>query len=113
MSTGHAHRAKHYLYIELDKWRPLFSTVQLKQFRDGSTTTETCYQALIATPFIPSNIGVPAPLPPVTITVNRYGNLDIPASLGFDAGVPLQPSLQYSVSLDMSMDKAKTLFVHS
>ena len=91
----------------------LFSTVQLKQFRDGSTTTDACYQALVETPFIPSNIGVPSPLPPVTITVNQYGNLDIPGNLGFQPCVPLQPSLQYCVSLDMSMSKARTLFVNS
>ena len=40
----------------------LFSTVQLKQFRD--LPTGACFQAVVETPFTPSNIGVPQPLPP-------------------------------------------------
>lgn len=90
-----------------------FSTVQLKQFRDASSPTDACYQALVATPFIPSNIGAPIALPPVTITVGQYASLDIPGSLGFPAGVPLQPSLQYAVTLDMSTRNATNLFVNS
>jgi hypothetical protein len=90
----------------------LFSTVQLKQFRDASNTSEACYQSLLKTPFTPSNIGVPTPLPPVTIKVKPYGNIDIPASLGIGTGA-LQPLLQYAVTLDMSMGKATTLFVNS
>jgi Acetoacetate decarboxylase (ADC) len=87
-----------------------FSTVQLKQFRDAPSITDACYQAVVATPFTPSNIGAPNPLPPVTITVDTYASLDIPGSLGFPACVPLLPSLQYSVTLDMSMSNATTLF---
>jgi hypothetical protein len=90
-----------------------FSTVQLKQFRDPSTLTDACYQAIISTPFTLSNLRPPKPLPPVTITVDRYASIDIPKSLGFAAGVPLQPAWQYSVMLDMGMDNATTLFVNS
>ena len=66
---------------------------------------------MVATPFTPSNIGVPTPLPSVTITVEKYDSLDIPGSFGFPPGVPLQPILQYAVTLDMSMQNAKNLFV--
>jgi Acetoacetate decarboxylase (ADC) len=90
-----------------------FSTVQLKQFRDGSSTDDACYQAVLATPFMPLNINVPAPLPAVTITVNPYESLNIADSLGFSPGVAMRPLLQFSVSLDMSMSKARTLFVNS
>jgi len=90
-----------------------FSTVQLKQFRDPSSPTDACYQAVVATPFTLSNIGAPTALPPVTITVEQYASLDIPGSLGFPAGVPLQPALQYAVTLDMSTRNATNLFVNS
>ena len=87
-----------------------YSTVQLKQFRD--LPSGTCFQAVVATPFEPLNIGVPQPLPPVTITVHDYASLDIPGSLGFESGKPLQPSLQYSISLDMRMGQGINLFVN-
>jgi acetoacetate decarboxylase len=89
----------------------LFSTVQLKQFRD--LPTGACFQAVVETPFTPSNIGVPQPLPPVSVTVNSYASLDIPGSLGLPAGVALQPALQYSLSLDMSMQNGSDLFINS
>ena len=90
-----------------------FSTVQLKQFRDPSNLTDACYQAVISTPFTLSNLRPPKPLPPATITVDRYASIDIPKSLGFPAGVPLQPMLQFQVTLDMGMGNATTLFVNS
>ena len=89
----------------------IFSTVQLKQFRD--LPSGACFQAVVSTPFTPSNFGVPKPLPPVTVTVNSYASLDIPGSLGFPAATPLRPALQYSVSLDMSMGNGSDLFVNS
>jgi Acetoacetate decarboxylase (ADC) len=88
-----------------------FSTVKLKQFRDASNSTDACYQAVVTTPFTPSNISVPTALPPVTITVEKYDSLDIPSSFGFPPGVPLQPALQCAVTLDMSMQNATNLFV--
>lgn len=88
-----------------------FSTVQLKQFRN--LPTAACFQAIVETPFTPSNVDVPQPLPPVSITVNAYASLDIPGSLGFPAGVALQPALQYSISLDMSMQNGSDLFINS
>ena len=91
----------------------VFSTVHLKQFRDAESSTEACYQAVVTAPFTPSNISVPKPLPPVTITVDKYASLDIAGSLGFPAGVPLTPSLQYSVTLDMRMSGLTNLFVNS
>jgi hypothetical protein len=87
-----------------------FSTVQLKQSRD--TPTEACYQAVVSTPFTPSNVEASTQLPAATITVNTYASLDIPGCLGFQAGTPLQPSLQYSVELDMSMGRIRDLFVN-
>jgi hypothetical protein len=90
-----------------------FSTVQLKQFRDASSPTDACYQAVVATPFAPSGIGVPTALPPVTITVEKYDSLDIPKSFGFPHGVPLQPALQYAVTLNMSTQNASNLFVNN
>jgi hypothetical protein len=90
-----------------------FSTVQLKQFRDASSLTEACYQAVVATQFTPSNIGAPVALPPVTVTVGQYASLDIPGSLGFPADTPLQPLLQYAVTLDMRASNATNLFVNS
>ena len=89
----------------------LYSTVQLKQFRD--LPGGACFQAVVETPFTPTNVGVPQPLPPVSITVNSYASLDIPGSLGFPAGVALQPAQQYSISLDMSMQNGSDLFVNS
>jgi Acetoacetate decarboxylase (ADC) len=90
-----------------------FSTVQLKQFRDAPSTTDACYQAVMATRFTPSNIGPPNPLPPVSITVSKYASLDIPGSLGVSVDVPLHPSMQYTLTLDMSMSSAASLFVNS
>jgi hypothetical protein len=89
----------------------IFSTVQLKQFRD--MPAGACFQAVVSTPFTPSNVGVPQPLPPVSVTVNSYASLDIPGSLGFPAGKALQPALQYSVSLDMDMGNGSDLFINS
>ncbi len=88
----------------------VFRTVQLKQSRE--TVTGACYQAVINTSFRPTAIYSMTSLAPVTITVNKYASLDIPGSLGFPAGVPLQPSLQYSIQLDMSMSQASVLFVN-
>lgn len=90
-----------------------FSTVQLKQFRDASSLTKSCYQAVLSTPFTPSQVGPPVPLGPVTVAVETYASLDIPGALGFQAGTPLQPLLQYSVELGMSMGQGTTLFVNS
>jgi hypothetical protein len=89
----------------------MFSTVQLKQFRD--LPSGACFQAVVNTPFTPSNIGMPKPLPPVTVTVNSYASLDIPGNLGLPPGVPLRPLLQYSISLDMGMGSGSDLFVNS
>jgi hypothetical protein len=91
----------------------IFSTVQLKQFRDAASLTDACYQAVVATPFTPSGIGAPSLLPPVTITVNKYASLDIPGAFGFQPGKALRPSLHYSVGLNMSMGNATNLFVNS
>jgi len=88
----------------------LFTTVQLKQFRD--LPTNACYQAVVTTRFMPENIKIPKLLPPVTITVNKYASLDIPGSLGFPAGQPLRPLLQYQVSLDMSMSHGENIFIN-
>jgi hypothetical protein len=68
---------------------------------------------VVATPFTPSNIGMPTALPSVTITVEKYDSLDIPGSFGFPPSVPLQPVLQYAVTLDMSMQNATNLFVNA
>jgi hypothetical protein len=89
----------------------MFSTVQLKQFRD--LPANACFQAVVNTPFTPSKIGMPKALPPVTITVNSYATLDIPGALGFASATPLQPTLQYSVTLDMSMGNGVDLFVNN
>jgi hypothetical protein len=86
------------------------STVQLKQFRD--LPTGACFQAVVQTPFTPSKVGALKPLPPVSITVNEYDSLKIPTSLGLRANKPLQPLLQYSVSLNMTMSNGSNLFVN-
>jgi hypothetical protein len=86
-----------------------FSTVQLKQFRD--LPTGACFQAIVNTPFSPYNVGAVSPLPPVSITVREYDSLKIPTSLGLQANTPLEPLLQYSVSLDMRMSNGSNLFV--
>lgn len=90
----------------------LFSTVQLKQFRDAQCPNDACYQALVSTPFMPSKISAPTSLPPVTITVEQYPTLDIPGNLGFKPGVPLQPILQYAMTFDMSVSNATNIFVN-
>jgi hypothetical protein len=89
-----------------------FETVQLKQFRD--LPNGACFQAVVNTPFsfAPSSIGAVKPLPAVSITVNEYDSLKIPTSLGLQPNTPLQPLLQYSVSLDMRMDNGSNLFVN-
>jgi hypothetical protein len=94
----------------LAKIPDVFSTIQLKQARD--TPADACYQAVVSTPFTPSNVQVPTPLPAAAITVNSYASLDIPGVLGFPAATPLQPSLQYSVGLDMSMGRIRDIFVN-
>ena len=88
----------------------IFTTVQLKQFRD--LPTNACFQAVVTTRFMPENVNPPELLPPVTITVNKYASLDIPGSLGFPAGHPINPSLRYQVSLDMSMSHGENIFVN-
>jgi len=87
-----------------------FSTVQLKQFRD--LPSGACFQAVVNTPFTPYNIGAVIPLPPVSITVREYDSLKIPTSLGLQANTPLQPLLQFSVSLDMRMGNGSDLFIN-
>jgi hypothetical protein len=88
----------------------LFTTVQLKQFRD--LPTNACFQAVVNTPFTPENVQIPELLSPVTVTVNKYASLDIPGSLGFPAGKALHPSLRYQVSLDMSMSHGENIFIN-
>jgi hypothetical protein len=102
-----------YLQVLLANVPNAFSTIELKQFRDASSLTDACYQAVVATRFSPSNIGTPAALPAVTVTVGQYESLDIPGSLGFPANTPLQPLQQYAVSLDMSAPSSVNLFVNS
>jgi hypothetical protein len=87
-----------------------FSTVQMKQFRD--LPANACFQALVQTPFMPSIPSALTPLPPVTVTVHSYKSLDMPSDLGFPAEVAMRPSLQYSVSLDMSMSNGIDLFIN-
>lgn len=89
-----------------------FSTVQLKQFRDAPSLTAACYQAVVAVSSSLSNIQQPVPLPPATITVNKYASLDIPAALGIQSGAALKPLLQYSVNLDMKINDATNIFVN-
>jgi Acetoacetate decarboxylase (ADC) len=90
-----------------------FSTIGLQQFRDASSQTDACYQAVVATHFAPYQIGTPTALPAATVTVNQYASLDIPGSLGFPAGTPLQPMLQYAVTVSMKASGATNLFVNS
>ena len=99
-----------YLQMLLEDVPGLFTTVQLKQFRD--VPTNACFQAVVTTRFMPENVQVPELLPPVTITVNKYASLDIPGSLGFQAGHPIQPLLRYQVSLDMSMSHGENIFIN-
>jgi hypothetical protein len=89
-----------------------FSSVQLKQFRDAANPVNACYQAIVSTPFTLSNIRMPKPLPSVVVTLKKYASLDIPGSLGIPADIPLQPLLQYAVSLDMRMSSAINLYVN-
>jgi acetoacetate decarboxylase len=98
------------LQMLLADFPQFFTTVQLKQFRN--LPTDACFQAVVNTPFMPENVQIPKLLPPVTITVNKYASLDIPGSLGFDAGKKLHPSLRYQVSLDMSMSHGENIFVN-
>jgi len=90
-----------------------FSSVGLKQFRDAPSLTNACYQAVVATHFAPYGIGTPTPLPAATVKVKQYASLDIPGSLGFAANTPLQPILQYAVTLSMRAPGATNLFVNS
>lgn len=90
-----------------------FSTIGLKQFRDASSLTEACYQAVVATHFAPYQIGTPTALPAATVRVNQYASLDIPGSLGFTPNTPLQPMLQYALTLSMKAPGATNLFVNS
>jgi len=90
----------------------VFSTVQLKQFRDAPSVTGACYQAIVSTPFSPSKIGNLEPLPAATVTIKSYASLDIPKALGIPANTPITPALQYSVELDMKMVGATNLFVN-
>jgi hypothetical protein len=94
----------------LQDFPEFFTTVQLKQFRN--LPTDACFQAVVNTPFTPENVEIPKLLPPVTIKVNKYASLDIPGSLGFDAGKKLHPSLRYQVSLDMSMSHGENIFIN-
>jgi hypothetical protein len=87
-----------------------FAIVELKQFRDAASLTDACYQAVVSTRFSPSNIGQPQALPPVKVTVNSYASLDIPGSLGLPPN-PIEPLLQYAVSMDLSTSSAQNLFV--
>lgn len=89
-----------------------FATVELKQFRDAASLTEACYQAVVATRFSPTNIKPPSAPPPVRVTVNSYASLDIPGSLGLPPN-PIEPLLQYEVSMDLSAGSAVNLFVNS
>ncbi|MBV8925344.1 MAG: hypothetical protein JOZ74_08235 [Bradyrhizobium sp.] len=100
-----------YLQLLLAAVPDAFATIELKQFRDAESLTEACYQAVVATRFAPSNIGAPQPLPPVTVTVAKYASLNIPRDLGFPADTPIQPLLQYAVTLDLSATGADNLFV--
>lgn len=90
-----------------------FSTIQLKQFRDAQCPDEACYQALVGTPFTPTKVGLPTLLPPVTVTVEQYASLDIPGTLGFKPGVPLQPTLQYAMKFGMTIGSATNIFVNT
>ena len=89
-----------------------FSTVQLKQFRDAANVDEACYQAIVSTPFVPSNIRKLQPLPSTTVTIESYASLNIPKALGLPVNAPIEPTLQYSVELDMKMTTATNLFVN-
>src|SRR6202012_3189386 len=46
-----------------------FAAVQLKQFRNVPSETESCYQAVVATSFAVTAIDPPSPLAPVSVTV--------------------------------------------
>lgn len=90
-----------------------FSTIGLKQFRDASSLTEACYQAVVATHFALYHVGAATALPAATVMVKQYASLDIPGSLGFAANTPLQPMLQYAATVSMKAPGATNLFVNS
>jgi hypothetical protein len=101
-----------YLQSFLEDVPDEFATVQLKQFRNAPSTAESCYQAVVATSFAITHIDPPSPLPPVSVTVATYESLDIPGGLGLPT-TPIEPLLQYSLKLDMSVSGADNLFVRS
>jgi len=90
----------------------LLRTVQLKEFRSPSSTTDACYQSIVEGQFSANNFQVLNP-PPAQININSYATLSIAATLGLDASMPLYPISQYAATCDLVYTHEEAIFVNS
>ena len=90
----------------------LLRTVQIKEFRSPSSTTDACYQSIVEGQFSANNFQVLNP-PPAQININSYATLSIAATLGLNTSTPIYPISQYAATCDLVYNQEKTIFVNS
>ncbi len=93
-----------------------FSTVQIKQFRDGGNDAYACYQALLRGAFTVSNVQLQSVPAPSEIDIPRYDSLQIASNLGLlpAAGSTFyKPKWEYTMTCDMGYSDVTTEYASS
>jgi hypothetical protein len=91
----------------------LFSTIQLKQFRDAEDPTQACFQGLVHSAFEVENVSEPQFFDEASVTLSSFGSLDMVGDLGLSATNPIKPALAYYTTCDMTFGDTTNMFINT
>jgi Acetoacetate decarboxylase (ADC) len=88
-----------------------FSTIQLKQIRDGEDPFQACFQGLVHSQFTVENVSLPQLYDEASIDLYSFASLDVVTDLGFSAANPITPVLSYYTNCDMTFGDTTNMFI--
>jgi hypothetical protein len=91
----------------------LFSTIQLKQFRDAEDPTQACFQGLVRSAFEVDNVSEPQFFDGTSITLSSFESLDMVGDLGLSATNPITPALAYYTTCNMAFGDTTNMFINT